>query len=147
MCRSLFQAICSQIRSFAGNHAGSQALIIESSLLLLLSVFSRGNQKHYRNMTSALTGNFFSNSLWINFDLLRTCEINLIKVETKIKIYVLKIFSKVYDMVVYRNLQGSTGYISSMFRINMAFYFNFFWPSSCYSHLTFQEHTRDETRP
>ena len=42
MCRRLPQAICSQIHSFDGNHAGSQALIIESSLLLLLSVlFSR----------------------------------------------------------------------------------------------------------
>jgi len=42
MYRRLPQARCSQIHSFAGNHAGSQALIIESSLLLLLSVvFSR----------------------------------------------------------------------------------------------------------
>jgi len=42
MCRRLPQTICSQIHSFAGNHAGIQALIIESSLLLLLSVvFSR----------------------------------------------------------------------------------------------------------
>ena len=42
MCSRLPQAICSQIHSFAGNHAGSQALINESSLLLLLSVvFSR----------------------------------------------------------------------------------------------------------
>ena len=42
ICRKLPQAICSQIHSFAGNHAGSQVLIIESSLLLLLSVvFSR----------------------------------------------------------------------------------------------------------
>ena len=42
MCYRLPHAICSQIHSFAGNHAGSQVLIIESSLLLLLSfVFSR----------------------------------------------------------------------------------------------------------
>ena len=59
--------------------------------------------------------------------------------------YVLKTFSKVYDMIVYRNLQGSTGYISSKFRINMAFYFNFSWPSSCYSHLTFRS-TREMRR-
>ena len=50
MCRRLLKAICSQIHSFAGNHAGSQLLIIEPSLLLLLSVFSRGKQKHCRNM-------------------------------------------------------------------------------------------------
>ena len=41
MCRRLPQAICSQIHSFAGNHAGSQALIIESLLLLLSVDFSR----------------------------------------------------------------------------------------------------------
>ena len=42
MCRRLPQVICSQIHSFGGNHAGSQTLIIESSLLLLFSVvFSR----------------------------------------------------------------------------------------------------------
>ena len=42
MHRRLPQARCSQIHSFAGNHAGSEALIIESSLLLLLFVvFSR----------------------------------------------------------------------------------------------------------
>ena len=40
MCRRLPLAICSQIHPFAGNHAGSQALIIES-LLLLSVVFSR----------------------------------------------------------------------------------------------------------
>ena len=44
ICRRLPQAICSKLHSFAGNHAGSQALINESSLLLLLSVFSRGSR-------------------------------------------------------------------------------------------------------
>ena len=42
ICHRLPKAMYSQIHSFAGNHAGSQVLIIESSLLLLLSVvFSR----------------------------------------------------------------------------------------------------------
>jgi len=40
MYRRLPQAICSQIHSFAGNHAGIQVRIIESLLLLLSVVFS-----------------------------------------------------------------------------------------------------------
>ena len=63
-CRSLPQAICSQIHSFAGSHAGSQALINECSLLLLLSVVFSREAKALQKY--GVTSTFVSNSTFVS---------------------------------------------------------------------------------
>ena len=102
MCRRLPQAICSQIHSFAGNHAGSQALIIDLRCCCCFQVIlegSRSTAEIWRQIQQVTV----SNSLWINFDLLRICKMNLIKLKRRKICSFSKHFGKAYDTVFYRN--------------------------------------------
>ena len=86
MCRRLPQVICSQVHSFAGNYAGSQALSIEFLLLLLFQSFlawkAKMQQKHGCSSKQETSE---SKLALINVELVRVCRVNLTKVETKQK--------------------------------------------------------------
>ena len=71
---------------FVGNHVGSQAVIIEFSLLLLFKLFSRGKEEQNKgNGSSSKQGTSVSNSIWVIVDLLRICTVKVMKVETEKK--------------------------------------------------------------
>ena len=72
------------MHSFAGNHAGSQALCIEFSLLLLFQSFFAGEAKTQQRYGCSSKQKAFDNKLvLINAEIIHVCKVKLAKVETK----------------------------------------------------------------